>query len=281
MAMVREVIPPATEENKTNDQSYRLCGVITLEDIAEEIVGAKIAEQSLTNHEIRLIYESILKNIPNLFSYTIKHRVELLEMIKMSEICYQRRQTPDWEVIPQVSDLVVKKGKFINYCIVILEGTVRLEYTTTKHSSVTKPMKDNSESNKSNKGFHSPFIVSATINPLLVVNNKNDQSPSAQFDREVVVLGPYDILCQGALLSNKTTYTANFNAYVEGRTLRYAKLQLNPSKRKKKREIIPEKLMEIILRSRSCSSNNDGNEAFTAQRALSTSNPIRPLSLSE
>jgi CBS domain containing-hemolysin-like protein len=68
MAIVREVIPPATGENSTN-HSYRLCGVITLEDIAEEIVGAKIAEQSLTNHEIHLIYESILKNIPNIFSY--------------------------------------------------------------------------------------------------------------------------------------------------------------------------------------------------------------------
>jgi hypothetical protein len=74
------------------------------------------------------------------------------------------------------------------------------------------------------------------MNPLLVVN-KSDQSPSAQFDREVVVLGPYDILCQDALLSNKTTYTANFNAYVESRTIRYAKLQVNPSKRKTKEEL--------------------------------------------
>jgi hypothetical protein len=74
---------------------------------------------------------------------------------------------------------------------------------------------------------------------------------------ELIILGPWSILCADALVSNKNTYAPNFNAYIDSRHLRYAKLQLNPfssitNKRKESKEKVSKRLIEMI-RSRSAS----------------------------
>jgi hypothetical protein len=216
-AFVREVIV----EDEEKDPVYKITGIITLSDVMQEIFGTSLSKILLTDSEVDTIYNYLINCISNLKLYLYECNINLKEIIRSSEVIIKKRQsTRDWTLttpstegtLVHPEDCIIQQGKFMNYCILILEGTVKMVYS---NYYTTPRVTGNSTK------VTSPSSRSRTKSVPVGVT----------FD-EIKLKKEWDLLCSDTLMSNENTFAPKFSAYIESKQLRYIKLRIPKSKKR-------------------------------------------------
>jgi CRP-like cAMP-binding protein len=151
LALVRDV-----ENQGDGDPFYKVVGLITLEDIIEEILGteiedetdftsetgthgplrdidlarlkslsSKITDETLSADEIEAITNYLDDNVPEIHEVIKGGKDALKALVQKSGVLTLKKKSPMGEKAHH-EDYIFRKGKVSNSCIVVLQGRVRI-----------------------------------------------------------------------------------------------------------------------------------------------------------
>jgi hypothetical protein len=104
---------------------------------------SKITDDTLGQDEVAAIVNFIPKHVPQVIEFITHNRITLQELIEKSHVFLLKKQTEDDAKKPHPNDVIIKKGKVTNTCILILQGRVKIVYDidSASSSAVTSPMR--------------------------------------------------------------------------------------------------------------------------------------------
>ena len=224
-----------------------MVGIITLEDIVEEILGteiidetdptegfhnvvrdpelarlktihtAKVQEQSLSDEEVQSIGIYLFTNVPQIQRLFMNRMPDLQKLIRRSAVVSIKRKAAVGEK-PCQEDYLYRRGKMSNTCTLILSGSV--DITEVDDASPGSP------SSPTNSPPISP-TSSAPLSSLgpIVPDNGNIRTTSPHLRKQTAhCKGAWSILAADALIVPEGTYIPDFSASISSESIRYLRM---------------------------------------------------------
>lgn len=170
---------------------------------------SKITDDTLSLDEIQAIVHCIEKKLPSFVTFltTEYPSITLTQVIQEAGVLIMKRKTPnneEGEEKPHLDDYLIRRNKMTNSCILILQGRVKIFRDIAKNS-VNNSVMDEAEA---------------------VLLNTPTKTKKKTVSEEVIIVGPWSLIGEEALLLPEGTYLPNFSAVIDSEDIRFVRISL-------------------------------------------------------